>query len=131
MGRVTSNNFQPAKNMIEEINSQSKTVSTIWSPAADGYALIRVCDTCGKVNAIDLDASEAHENEMQEVGHTVKRMSKAEAKEAWKTAGRCDHEALIKELRETLESLMPIFTGKFLMPKEHEAVKKARDILSK
>ena len=35
-----------------------------------------------------------------------------------------------KELRETLESLMPIFTGKFLMPKEHEAVKKARDILS-
>jgi len=61
-------------------------------------ALIRVCDVCGKVNAIDLDA----ERDMQEIDHTVKLVTREEAMEAWKDAGRCDHKELIESLRAQL-----------------------------
>ena len=67
-------------------------------------ALIRVCDVCGKVNAIDLDASPEAERDMQELDHTVKRLTREEAMEAWKDAGRCDHKSLIESLRAQLAS---------------------------
>ena len=65
-------------------------------------ALIRVCDVCGKVNAIDLDASPEVERDMQELDHTVKRVTREEAMEAWKDAGRCDHKGLVESLRAQL-----------------------------
>jgi hypothetical protein len=64
-------------------------------------ALIRVCDVCGKVNAIDLDASLESERDMQELDHTVKRLTREEAMKAWKDAGRCDHKGLIESLRDS------------------------------
>lgn len=70
--------------------------------AAACYALIGVCDVCGMVNAIDLDASEKSEREMQDVDRTVKRVTREEALEAWKGAGRCDHKSLVKSLRAQL-----------------------------
>lgn len=63
-----------------------------------GSALIRRCDLCGNVNAIDLDWSEQHEREMQLEDHTVMRVTEAEALELWKFAKRCDHKAYIKKL---------------------------------
>jgi len=48
---------------------------------------------------VDLDGTPKHEREMQMSGRTVLRVTKAEAQEAWKTARRCDHKALIAELR--------------------------------
>lgn len=69
---------------------------------AHHYALVRRCDVCGKVNAIDLDGSTENEQAMQEVDHTVTRMSRAEAQEAWEGAGRCDHKAIIADLRAQL-----------------------------
>jgi hypothetical protein len=65
-------------------------------------ALIRVCDVCGKVNAIDLDSSPEAERDMQEIDHTVKLVTQEEAMEAWKDAGRCDHKGLVESLRAQL-----------------------------
>ena len=72
-----------------------------FSPATD-YALIGRCDTCGNITAVDLDGTPKHEREMQMPGRTVLRVTKAEAEAAWKTARRCDHNALVAELRAKL-----------------------------
>ena len=102
---ITTEDSQPAKNMIESTDIQSPTGSPTGLPASAGSALIRVCDVCGKVNAIDLDASPEAERDMQELDHTVKRVTKEEAMEAWKNAGRCDHKALIESLRAQIAAL--------------------------
>lgn len=67
-----------------------------------GYALLGRCDTCENITAVDLDGTPKHEREMQMPGRTVLRVTKAEAEAAWKTARRCDHKALIAEMREKL-----------------------------
>lgn len=67
---------------------------------AHGSALIGECDTCGNITAIDLDDTPEHWKEMQYPGRTVKRLPKDEALALWRERGkRCDHKALIAELR--------------------------------
>lgn len=78
------------QNRDEQINPNTTTE----------YALIGCCDICGKVTAVDLDGTPEHEREMQMEDRTVIRVTKNEAKEAWNTAGCCDHKAFIKQLRE-------------------------------
>lgn len=65
-------------------------------------ALVRKCDTCGNVNAVDLDGTPEHWKELQLAGHTVLRVTEREACEMFKTAAKCDHKALIAELRKGL-----------------------------
>lgn len=62
-------------------------------------AIIRRCDTCGKVNAIDLEPTPERWAEMQLKGHTVTQVPKDEAMKLWEDSGRCDHKKLIEELR--------------------------------
>lgn len=69
------------------------------------YALIRRCDICGNVNAIDLDGTSEREIEIARAGHTVTRVTEAEAMELWRSAAECDHKKLIEELRVTIEGL--------------------------
>ena len=72
-------------------------------PPATGSALVGECDTCGNITAIDLDDTPEHWNEMQYPGRTVKRLPKDEALALWRERGkRCDHKALIAELRARL-----------------------------
>ena len=72
---------------------------TPFAPAT-GSALIGECDTCGNITAIDLDDTPEHWREMQHPGRTVKRLPKDEALVLWRERGRrCDHKALIAELR--------------------------------
>ena len=52
-------------------------------------SLIRRCNTCQKVTAIDLDNTLGHKREMQMLGQTVYEVSHAEAMEMWKAAGKC------------------------------------------
>ena len=65
-------------------------------------ALIGRCDICGTVNAIDLDWSPENECRMQDKDRTVTRHTEADAMALWRTAKRCDHKALIAELRAKL-----------------------------
>lgn len=67
-----------------------------------GYALLGRCDTCGNITAIDLDGSPKHEREMQMMGRTVERVTREEARAAAPTMRRCDHKALVAELRAKL-----------------------------
>lgn len=80
----------------------NNTTTPDESGEASCSALIRVCDVCGKVNAIDLGASPEAERDMQEIDHTVKLVTREEAMEAWKDAGRCDHKGLVESLRAQL-----------------------------
>lgn len=68
-------------------------------------ALIRTCDICGKVNAISSDTSEKSKKDLEVHDHTIKVVSLEEANLAWQSAGRCDHDKLIKELRDEIEFL--------------------------
>lgn len=61
-----------------------------------GSAIVRRCDTCGIINAIDLVWSEEHERDLQLSDHVVLRVHESEALELWKGAGRCNHNQLIK-----------------------------------
>lgn len=63
------------------------------------FALVRRCDVCGIINAIDLDATPARWKELQLPEHTVMKVTEAEAMELWKNAGQCDHKKYIEELR--------------------------------
>ena len=85
--------------MSDEVIEQD---SPTRSAASDWYALVRRCNVCGKVNAVDLDASPEAERDMHEPDHSVERLTREEAIEAWKGAGRCDHKALIESLRAQL-----------------------------
>ena len=67
-----------------------------------GYALVGRCDTCGNINAVDLDGTPEHEREMQAEGRTVERVTEEEACRLWPMAKRCDHKALVAELRAKL-----------------------------
>jgi hypothetical protein len=57
----------------------------------DGMALIRKCDKCGMITAIDLDVTLKHKRDMQMVGQTVMEVTRAEAMDLWKNAGACVH----------------------------------------
>ena len=61
-------------------------------------ALVRRCDVCGIINAIDLDATPARWKDLQLPDHTVTKVTEAEAMELWKDAGRCDHKKLVADL---------------------------------
>lgn len=61
---------------------------------AVGYALVGRCDTCGNINAVDLDGTPEHEREMQHPGRTVKRVTEAEALRLWKLSARCEHKSM-------------------------------------
>lgn len=63
---------------------------------------MRLCEVCGKVNAIDLDGTPEHEAELALSDHVVMRLSENEAMKLWKDAGRCDHKAVIEALRAEL-----------------------------
>ena len=52
-------------------------------------ALIRTCNGCGTVTALDLDNTPDHWREMQWPGQTVKAVTEAEARQAWRNAGPC------------------------------------------
>lgn len=67
------------------------------------YALIGTCDICGNVTAADMDWTPEYEAEMQMVGRTVSRVTRAEAEKAWSMVKKCDHKALIQELRSKVE----------------------------
>lgn len=69
---------------------------------AAGYALIGRCDTCGNINAVDLDGTPEHEREMQAEGRTVERVTETDALRLWKLSARCDHKKLVAQLREEL-----------------------------
>lgn len=69
------------------------------------FALIRRCDVCGNINAIDLDGSIVNEAEMRMADHTVTRVSEVEAMEASKLAVRCDHKKLVEQLRAEIAAL--------------------------
>lgn len=68
-------------------------------------AFIRICDICGKVNAISSDTSEKSKKDLEVDDHTIKMVPLEEANLAWQNAGRCDHNKLIKELRDEIEFL--------------------------
>ena len=55
----------------------------------DHSALIRTCDGCGMVTAIDLDAMPQYRAEMRMRGQTVREVDHETAMLAWKTAGPC------------------------------------------
>lgn len=57
----------------------------------DEMALIRKCDKCGMITAIDLDVTLKHKREMQMVRQTVHEVTKEEALKLWKNAGACVH----------------------------------------
>ena len=57
--------------------------------AASGSAFVRQCDICGKCTAIDLDPTPKRWREMCLYGQTIRTVTKDEAMELWKTAGRC------------------------------------------
>lgn len=63
------------------------------------FALVAQCDICGNITAIDLDATTANVKAMQYPDRTVRILPKEEALELWRNARRCDHKALIAELR--------------------------------
>ena len=52
-------------------------------------ALIRRCDKCQTVTAIDLDLTMKHKREMQMLGQTVSEVTEAEAMRLWRGAGPC------------------------------------------
>ena len=66
-------------------------------------ALVGLCDICGNLTAIDLDATPENERAMQYPDRTVIRMPKDVAWALWEAhAKRCDHKALIASLRAAL-----------------------------
>ena len=85
--------------MSDEVIEQD---SPTRSAASDWYALVRRCNVCGNVNAVDLDASPEAELDMHELDHSVERLTREETIEARKGAGRCDLKALIESLRAQL-----------------------------
>jgi len=52
-------------------------------------ALVRVCDTCGVVTAIDAVVTVENMREMCMVGGTVKELPIEEAKALWMRPGKC------------------------------------------
>lgn len=50
-------------------------------------ALIRICNGCGVVTAIDMDNTPEHKKDMELHGHTIYEVS--DAMTYWKTAGKC------------------------------------------
>ena len=52
-------------------------------------ALIRRCDGCQTVTAIDLDLTMKHKREMEMLGQTVSEVTEAEAMRLWRGAGPC------------------------------------------
>lgn len=87
---------------MNEIEPSNATAPRSVDQQQACYALVRRCDICGKVNAIDLEGTAENEQALQMEDHAVMRMSKAEALEVWKGAGRCDHKAIIADLRAQL-----------------------------
>ena len=85
----------------ELVQSEPQAQPARCSVAHD-YALLGRCDTCGNITAIDLDGSPKHEREMQMKGRTVERVTREEARAAAPTMKRCDHKALVAELRAKL-----------------------------
>lgn len=81
-----------------------KQISNSPLDAATCSALVRRCDICGIVNAIDLDATPSRWKELQLPDHTVTKVTESEAMELWKDAGRCDHKKLVADLRAKLSS---------------------------
>jgi hypothetical protein len=69
------------------------------------YSLIRTCDICGIVNAVDLDGTPERWKELQKPDHTVTKHTEAEARKLWsERAGRCDHKSLIAHLRAQVDN---------------------------
>lgn len=88
------------------MNDPKPSADTVGQRSAppSGSAIVRRCDVCGKINAIDLDWSEEHERDLQLPDHSVLRVHESEALELWKRAGRCDHKKLIEQLQAQLAS---------------------------
>lgn len=52
-------------------------------------ALIRICDGCGVVTAVDMENTPGHKAEMYVRGQTIQEVTKEDALLIWKKAGRC------------------------------------------
>lgn len=66
-------------------------------------ALVRRCNVCNVINAVDLDATPERWAEMQRKDHTVWHVDEATAIKLWNDeGGKCDHAKLIAELRAKL-----------------------------
>jgi len=52
-------------------------------------ALIRRCDGCHMVTAVDMDNTLENKREMQVMGQTVTEVTEEQAHEAWKNARPC------------------------------------------
>ena len=73
--------------------------------ATAGSALVRRCDVCGTINAIDLAPNTPGDwRDMQLPDHTVLTVGQEEALRLWKTGGRCDHKKMIADLRAAVSS---------------------------
>ena len=59
-----------------------------YAPPA-GSALIRRCDGCQTVTAIDLDNTLKHKRQMQLLGQTVYKVTEDEARTHFRSAGPC------------------------------------------
>jgi hypothetical protein len=68
-------------------------------------ALVRRCNICGVINAVDLDATSERWAEMQREDHTVWHVDEQTAIQLWNDeGGKCNHKKLIAELRSKLEA---------------------------
>lgn len=66
-------------------------------------ALVRRCNVCNVINAVDLDATPERWAEMQRKDHTVWNVDEETAIKLWNDeGGKCDHAKLIAELRAKL-----------------------------
>jgi hypothetical protein len=72
-------------------------------PEATCSALVRRCNVCNSINAVELDATPERWAEMQRKDHTVWHVDEETAIKLWNDeGGKCDHAKLIAELRAKL-----------------------------
>lgn len=67
--------------MKQDINGAEQTVPL--------NSLVRRCDGCGNITAIDLENTPENKEEMQYPGQTVYEVTQERAMDLWKTACKC------------------------------------------
>ena len=70
--------------------SENDTGAVVGSTA--GSALIRRCNVCGAVTAVDLDVTEENMRNMVMLGQTVTEVDRLFAKKAWLASASCNCE---------------------------------------
>lgn len=94
---------QTITDMESKPDNQTTAQSSSASPTCS--ALIRRCDICGTINAVDLDATPERWKDLQLPDHTVLHVTESEAVKLWNEHGaKCDHKKIIADLRAKLSS---------------------------